>query len=97
MDLSFKNDTSRSARFKRELRNPSMLTVFILFTVALIVVQETVATQREYYDLLGVSREASLDQITVSGAKLTTSHSRSSSRPPGVAKFPMNVPSDFLT
>jgi hypothetical protein len=38
MDLSFKNDTSRSARFKRELRNPSMLTVLILATVVLVVV-----------------------------------------------------------
>ena len=30
MDLSYKNDSSRIARFKRELRNPSMVTVILI-------------------------------------------------------------------
>jgi hypothetical protein len=33
MDLSFDNSTSRSARLRRELRNPSMLTIFIILVV----------------------------------------------------------------
>jgi len=33
MDLSFDNATSRSARLRRELRNPSMLTIFIIIVV----------------------------------------------------------------
>ena len=38
MDLSFDNDISRLARFRRELRNPSMWTIFIIVTVAAVVV-----------------------------------------------------------
>ena len=38
MDLSFNNSTSRSARLRRELRNPSMITIMIIFIVTLIVV-----------------------------------------------------------
>ena len=30
MDLSYKNNSSRIARFKRELRNPSMVTVILI-------------------------------------------------------------------
>ncbi len=30
MDLSFDNQTSRSARLRRELRNPSMITVTLI-------------------------------------------------------------------
>jgi len=33
MDLSFENNTSRSARLRRELRNPSMLTIAIIVVV----------------------------------------------------------------
>jgi hypothetical protein len=38
MDLSFDKNPSRSARFKRELRNPSLLTVFIIGTIAAVVI-----------------------------------------------------------
>lgn len=38
MDLSFENDTSRKARFKRELRNPSLLTVVLIALAVLVVV-----------------------------------------------------------
>ncbi len=38
MDLSFNNKTTRGARFRRELRNPSMLTVILLATVVLVIV-----------------------------------------------------------
>lgn len=38
MDLSFENDTSVKARFKRELRNPSMITVGLIALAALTIV-----------------------------------------------------------
>ncbi len=38
MDLSFNNKTTRGARFRRELRNPSMRTVILLTTVVLVIV-----------------------------------------------------------
>jgi hypothetical protein len=38
MDISYDNDTSRSARFRREIRNPSLLTVFVIGTIAAIVI-----------------------------------------------------------
>ncbi len=36
MDLSYENDTSRSARFRRELRNPSMITISLIVTVVVL-------------------------------------------------------------
>ena len=38
MDFFFENDKSRYARFRRELRNPSILTVIILVTVLVAIV-----------------------------------------------------------
>ena len=57
MDLSYTNDTSRRARFKRELRNPSMVTVMLLVLLATAVVVAPfapgwVTTTREGFDAL---------------------------------------------
>ena len=38
MDLSFDTNPTRSERFRRELRNPSLLTVFIIVTIALVAI-----------------------------------------------------------
>ena len=38
MDISFDNDTSKSARLRRELRNPSLLTIFLIVTVVCVVI-----------------------------------------------------------
>ena len=38
MDVSFDNNPSRSARFRRELRNPSLLTIIIMLVVAAVVI-----------------------------------------------------------
>jgi hypothetical protein len=38
MDLSFDNSPSRKDRFRRELRNPSLITVVLIVTVTLVVV-----------------------------------------------------------
>ena len=38
MDLSFDNSQSRTARFRRELRNPSMLTIILILIVVAVVV-----------------------------------------------------------
>lgn len=38
MDLSFDNDTSKMARFRRELRNPSMMTIILIVVVVSVVI-----------------------------------------------------------
>lgn len=62
MDLSYTNDTSRRARFKRELRNPSMVTVMLLVLLATAVVVAPfapgwVTTTREGFDALAEQKE----------------------------------------
>ena len=62
MDLSYTNDTSRRARFKRELRNPSMVTVMLLVLLATAVVVAPfapgwVTTTREGFDALAEQKD----------------------------------------
>ncbi|MBT4126819.1 MAG: hypothetical protein HOE43_10535 [Chloroflexi bacterium] len=62
MDLSFDNDTSRKARFKRELRNPSLLTVILIFLAILLVVLGPfapgwVSTTRSSFDAIAKTKE----------------------------------------
>ncbi len=62
MDLSFKNDGSRIARFRRELRNPSMITVILIVLAAATVVLAPfapgwVSTTRDSFDAMAAQKE----------------------------------------
>ncbi len=62
MDLSFDNSQSRSARFRRELRNPSMLTIILIaIVVALVVlgpfVPGWVKTTQNSFDAIAKQKE----------------------------------------
>ncbi len=62
MDLSFDNNTSRSARFRRELRNPSMLTILILTTIVLVVLvgpfaPKWISTTKGSFDAIAKQKE----------------------------------------
>ncbi|MCI0835355.1 MAG: hypothetical protein J4N66_11360 [Chloroflexi bacterium] len=73
MDLSYTNDSSRIARFKRELRNPSMITVILMVLVAATVVLAPfapgwVSTTRESFDAMAEQRERNEAGISSIGA-----------------------------
>jgi hypothetical protein len=62
MDLSFDNSQSRSARFRRELRNPSMLTIILIVIVAAAVifgpfVPGWVSTTQESFEAIAKKKE----------------------------------------
>jgi len=62
MDLSFENDTSRRARFKRELRNPSALTVLLIILAVFAVVlgpfvPSWVNTTQDSFDAIAKTKE----------------------------------------
>ena len=73
MDLSYTNDSSRIARFKRELRNPSMITVILMVLVATTVVLAPFApgwlsTTRESFGAMAEQRERNEAGISSIGA-----------------------------
>lgn len=62
MDLSYQNDDSRIARFRRELRNPSMITVILIVLAAATVVLAPfapgwVSTTRDSFDAMAAQKE----------------------------------------
>ena len=62
MDLSFENDTSVRARFKRELRNPSMITVGLIALAAVSIVlapfaSSWISTTQEGFAALAKQKE----------------------------------------
>ncbi len=75
MDLSHTNDSSRIARFRRELRNPSMITMILIVLVAATVVLAPfapgwISTTREGFDAIAVQRERNEAGIIAVGASV---------------------------
>ena len=74
MDISFDNDTSKIARIRRELRNPSMFTVFLIIAVVFVVVLAPfapgwVSTAKDSFADIAKTKEtyeASMTSITAS-------------------------------
>jgi hypothetical protein len=72
MDLSFENSTSKGARFRRELRNPSMLTIFLIVAIVSVVVFAPfvpgwVSTTKNSFEAMAKKKEineASMSSIT---------------------------------
>ena len=71
MDLSFENNPTRGARFRRELRNPSMITVILIVVGVLTIILAPfaptwVTTARDSFDTIAQQKamqEASLSPL----------------------------------
>ncbi len=73
MDLSFDNNPSRSARIRRELRNPSMLTVILIFVAISTVVLAPfapgwISTTRDSFAAMAKKKEINEASMSSLGA-----------------------------
>jgi hypothetical protein len=69
MDLSFHNETTLFARFRRELRNPSMFTIFLIVRSFSIVVlapfaPKWVATTKDSFDVMSEKKKINQESMS---------------------------------